>query len=116
MADLTKAQLATRVLQYLGVLGVGHSATAADAALVQEAVDSAHDELRKVGLAPFGIDEIPEWAQPGLRDYVIAEVKPAFGKPMTPMQKQVDQLKAKQQLQIQTAAPKHELRTRAKYF
>lgn len=79
MADLTKAQFRDRVLEHMGILAAGQSASAEDAEIVEEAIDSAHDQLRKFGLAPFATSAIPAWAQPGLRSYVCDLVGPTFG-------------------------------------
>lgn|SRR5574343_644388 len=80
MADITKAELRDLVLKHLGVLAVGQSANASDAALVELCIDSAHDRLNKKGLVPFALTAIPSWAQIPLRDYVAIDVSPSFGK------------------------------------
>ena len=79
MADLTKAQLAARVLEHLGVKAATQSANSADTVFVEEAIDAAHDRLRKFGLMPFATSAIPSWAQTQLRDYVAGDVAQAFG-------------------------------------
>lgn len=79
MADIAKAALRNRVLEHLGVKAAGQDATAEDAALVDEAIDAAHDRLRKFGLVPFATSAIPSWAQIPLRDYVAGDVAQAFG-------------------------------------
>ena len=79
MADLTKAQLAARVLEHLGVKSAQNAAAASDDAFVQEAIDAAHDRLRPFGLVPFATSAIPTWAQTPLRDYVAIDVAQAFG-------------------------------------
>jgi hypothetical protein len=79
VADLTKAQLRNRVLQHLGVLGAGQTANAEDADLVDEAIDAAHERLRKLGLVPFATSAVPPWAQIPLRDFVAGDVAQAFG-------------------------------------
>lgn len=79
MATLTKSELRDRVMHHLGVLAVGQSASAEDAALVEEAIDAAHAMLRKFGLAPFATSAVPEWAQVPMRDYVAGAVGKSFG-------------------------------------
>jgi hypothetical protein len=79
VATLTKAELRDRVLEHMGILAAGQSASSEDAVLVEEAIDSAHAQLRKFGLAPFATSAIPAWAQPMLRDYVAGIVGPSFG-------------------------------------
>jgi hypothetical protein len=79
MATLTKAELRNRVLEHIGVVAAGESGSAEDGDLVDEAIDSAHAQLRKFGLAPYATSAVPEWAQPLLRDYVAGIVGPSFG-------------------------------------
>jgi hypothetical protein len=79
MADLTKAQLSARVLEHLGVKAATQGANAADDIFVQEAIDAAHDRLRKFGIVPFATSAIPAWAQIQMRDYVAGDVAQAFG-------------------------------------
>lgn len=78
MAVWNKEKLRTRVLQHLNVLGAGQDASADDAEVVDEAIDAAHSELRTLGIAPFKVDEIPEYAQMPLRNYVAAKVSASF--------------------------------------
>lgn len=80
MADWTKAQLANRVLRHLGIIGPRDSANASDQADVEEAIDAAHDRLRKYGVVPFATSAIPTWAQIPLRDYVAGDMAQEFGK------------------------------------
>lgn len=113
MADLTKAQLRSRVLEHLGVLAAGQSATAEDAALVDEAIDSAHERLRKFGLAPFATSAIPPWAQVPLRDYVAGDVGRAFG---FGDNFKAGQVLAERELARQVAGYRHPVRIKADYF
>lgn len=115
MANLTKAELAARVLQHLGLLGAGQSASAEDDGLVQEAIDAVHAELRKEGLVPFATSAIPEWAQAPLRDFVAAEVGPAFGMVTLP-EKEARQATARRRLATQVAAMRHPIPIVAEYF
>jgi len=79
MATLTKAELADRVLENLGVKPSGQAASAEDSVLTEEAIDAVHAQLRKSGHAPFELATIPEWAQTPLRDIVSAELAGSFG-------------------------------------
>jgi hypothetical protein len=79
VADLTKAQLSARVLEHLGVKSAANAANAHDDEFVQEAIDAAHERLRKYGLVPFATSAVPPWAQTQLRDYVAGDVAQAFG-------------------------------------
>jgi hypothetical protein len=118
MADITKADLRDMILQHLVVLAVGQTANAADAALVELAIDSAHDRLNKRGLTPFPVSLIPSWAQIPLRDYVAIDVSPSFGREVqrlpdgtSPIQNQ-----ALVELHAQCAGYKHAKRTKAVYY
>lgn len=121
MATMTKADIATRVLRRIGVLALGQTASSEDSTLVEERVDSAHDELRKAGLAPFALATVPTWAQPGLIDYVAADVAPEFGVPLarvfgSPVSAQQAQMMAERRLSKQIAGYKHPIPVRTDYF
>ena len=79
MATWTKSELATAVLQNLGVLAAGETAASEDSNSVQASIDSVHAQLRSKGLVPFATSAIPEWAQLPLRDYVAFDVANVFG-------------------------------------
>lgn len=114
MADLTKAQLAARILEHLGVKSATDGADASDQELAEEAIDSAHERLRKYGLAPFATSAIPPWAQVALRDYVAGDIAQTFGKD-DPKWKQ-GQAMAERELAKQTSGSKPPLAIRADYF
>jgi hypothetical protein len=76
----TKAQLSAKVLEYLGVKPAGQAASAHDLNLVSDVVDSVYDQLQDSDLAPYGIAEIPAWAQQPMVKYVAVEAGPYFGK------------------------------------
>jgi hypothetical protein len=118
MANITKADLRDMVLQHLVKLAVGQTANAADAALVETAIDSAHDRLNGEGLAPFSLDLIPAWAQIPLRDYVAIDVSPSFGKEVQRLPDGTSPIQnaAKIELHAQVAGYKHRRQTRAKYY
>ena len=113
MANLTKAQLANRVLERLGVKPASQAALAVDALLVQEKVDAAHAELEKEGLAPFATSAIPEWAQEGLEEYVAASVSEYFGRPTN---KPLAQRAARSRLATQIAGFNHNVPTQPDSF
>ena len=79
MATWTKATLAARVLEHLGVVGENQAATAWQSNRVQEAIDSVYKRLRPEGLCPFALSAIPEESQLPLMKIVAAEVAPRFG-------------------------------------
>jgi hypothetical protein len=84
MADWTKETLATRALEYLGVVGEGQSPTGEQQKRAEEAVDSVYPQLRKRSLVPFAVSAIDEWGQLPLVKIVAAEVGPRFGFPLNP--------------------------------
>lgn len=55
----TQAQLRDRVLQELGVLALGETATAEDAELVESVICAVHEMLRKEFFVDWSLDEIP---------------------------------------------------------
>ena len=79
MATWTKATLARRVLEELGVVGESQTPSAEQQARVEEIIDSVYDRLRPKHLVPFLTSAIPLWAQVPLRDVVAASAAPRFG-------------------------------------
>lgn len=82
MAAITKAQLATKVLEHLSVVPLGQAASPEHHNYVKVAIDSVYDQLQDSGLAPYGLSAIPDWAQLPMMKYVAVEVGPHFGKAM----------------------------------
>lgn len=113
MATKTKAQLADMVLEHLGVLATGQSATEEDASKVETAIDGAWAILRKPGLVPFATSAIPEWAQFPLRDFVAGLVGKdfGFGDSFKPGQDE-----GRKELARQVAGRKHPRRVVADFF
>jgi hypothetical protein len=107
VADIAKAALRNRVLEHLGVLGAGDTAATADATLVDELVDAAHEELRRFGVVPFATSAIPSWAQDQLKVYVAAMAGPAFGKPWGLAEIEAMKNIARRALAAQVAGAKH---------
>lgn len=79
MAAWNRVTLRERILQHLGVVGAGQVPSSEDAEIVDEAIDIAFAKLRKMNLAPFAVDAVPEWAQDSMRDYVSYMVAGTFG-------------------------------------
>lgn len=79
MATWTGVQLRNAVLEYLGIKGRGQSAPGEDATLVDGVYASLYPQLRKLGLAPFDDDTIPEWSQQPLVCVLAAECIPYYG-------------------------------------
>ena len=111
------ATLSTRILQHLGVLAAGESATAEDHQLVREALTGAHAQLATRGLVPFELDEIPEWAQLPLRDYVAYQLASSYGIMGERLQMlAAEHLRGLAELRVQMAAHASALPVRARYF
>ena len=115
MSDLTKAQLSARILEHIGVKSAADGARAEDDALVQEAIDAAHERLQKYGLVPFATSAIPPWAQLDLRDYVAGEIVQAFGLGGDPKW-EAKASKAERELARQIAGFRHNLPIVTEYF
>jgi len=117
MADLTKAELSSRVLEHLGVKAGQQAANANDDSFVQEAIDAAHERLRKFGLVPFATSAIPPWAQIQLRDYVAGDVAQAFGLGGARLGEFKSMAeKAERELARQIAGYRHPISIKADYF
>lgn len=80
----TKADLATRAMQKLGLLMPGESASSEDAALAQQKVQSVHDSLGARGLLRWTIDDIPVYAEEPYIIMAAALLAPEFGVPNGP--------------------------------
>ena len=81
MAAITKAELRTRILESLGVLAAGETATAEDAARVDASIDAFFGDLSAYGTPSFATSSIPEFAQDAMRDCVAFRVAATFGIP-----------------------------------
>lgn len=79
MAAKTRAQMITRAMRRLGILGSGQSQSPEDTDLIGEVLDSVHDELRKKRLVNFASSSFPEWSQEGFTNCLIEEIAPYFG-------------------------------------
>jgi hypothetical protein len=117
VADIAKAALRNRVLEHLGVLAAGETAATVDQAWVDEAIDAAHDRLRKFGLVPFATSAIPSWAQIPLRDIVAGDVASSYGMSgQRLMEFKQGAVVGERELARQVAGFKHPLRVAAEYF
>lgn len=79
MATLTRAEIADRALELIGVKVAGQAASAEDFSLAGEKADNVWAKLRKLRLAPFAISAVPEWAQTEMIALVGFECAPSFG-------------------------------------
>lgn len=117
MADIAKAALRNRVLEHLGVLAAGETAASADQTWVDEAIDAAHERLRKLGYAPFATSAIPSWAQIPFRNVVAGDVAQSYG---MSGQRLIEFVQGAQmgerELARQVAGYKHNVAIRGTYF
>lgn len=117
MATLTRAEVAERALQALGVLAAGQDAVAEDTNRAGEAVDYVHALLRKEGLAPWATSAVPEWAQSAFIHLVAVELVPTFGVSGERLQSLMALAdKGRKDLCIQMFGERHQLPVKAYYF
>lgn len=81
MATKTRAEMITKTLQRLGVLGAGQTATSEDSDIVGDALDAIHSEFQARSLAPFASSAFPEWSWEPFAMLIGADVAPYFGLP-----------------------------------
>ena len=74
----TKADVATLALQHLGVLAAGETASAEDAALVEDIVDGVHEGLVGKGLADWDVDDVPDAVKLAVRNIVAYQSAESF--------------------------------------
>lgn len=88
-----ETELATKVLDYLGVIGAGQSAEAADVAIVIEAYQSKYAELEGNGLEQvyWERDAIPDAIYLILRDLIALEVRGDFGQPISALEREAEE-------------------------
>jgi hypothetical protein len=88
MATLTKAEIRNRVLQRMRVLGQGQTASAEEAAHVDQHIDLLHNELEARGLARIGtltwtVDTIPDYVAEAYTAMAAFRASPLFGRQTT---------------------------------
>ncbi len=76
---VAKADLRNRALRHLGLLAIGQSAPADQAAIVDDAIDEIHEELVNSGHAHWDISDIPQEVVRPLVKIVAAEVGGSVG-------------------------------------
>lgn len=117
MANWVKADLSTKVLEYLGQKPAGQAATAEDDTLCQQVIDSVFAQLDKLGLVLFASSAIPEWAQWPLTKYIAAEIGPSFGVTGQRLAElTAGKAEARRELQEQVAGQKQHVPSKAEYF
>src|SRR5688572_9228271 len=67
---MTKGELRDHILQQLGVLGAGDTATADDAVLMETIIDNCQDELEQLEVALWPVDDVPGYAIESFCQYV----------------------------------------------
>ena len=78
---LTKADLRTAVLKRLGVLAVGETPSAEDAATVEATIDRVHAELQADGIAYWPVNATPDGVSEPFIYLIAAYIAPEFGIP-----------------------------------
>lgn len=117
MADMTKAQLATAVIEHMAVVSAGETPATADQALVEKIVDRVYNRLRPLGLAPFPVSAIPDWAQRQMIDIVARDAGPPFGVDNDYMMLFIENAKRSEfDLQRQIAGPQQDRTIEREYF
>jgi hypothetical protein len=69
---MTKAQLRNHILQQLGVIGAGETASAEDAALMETIIDNCQSELDELEIATWTTSDVPAFAIEGMSMFVRA--------------------------------------------
>lgn len=75
----TAAQLATRVLERLKVVGAGETPSADDSSTVQNYYAGTFGEIEVEGLTYWDQDDIPDEAFQALSDFIAGRIAPDFG-------------------------------------
>lgn len=78
--SVTKATLRNRVLRHITVLGVGETASAEDATVVDDAIDAANEELVTLGVSTWATSAIPDDVSDAMMRFVAGKVRASFGK------------------------------------
>ena len=80
---MTKAELRNHILQQLGVIGAGETASAEDATLMETLIDNCQDELDQLEIALWTTADIPAFAVEGMCQFVMASAT-AWGQQYDP--------------------------------
>ncbi len=113
-----ETELATEVLDHLGVIGAGQSAEAADVVKVIAAYASKYDELEGNGLelVYWERDAIPDAIFLIVRDLVALEVQNAFGQTIPASQKELEEMVILKRLRRHTGRGATGLPVVSEYF
>lgn len=117
MATMSQTQMETYVTEALGIVAPGVSASTADANTISTAVVAVFNRLRKLGLAPFPISAIPEWAQIEMRDLASYDAASSFGivgERLMDLMRRASM--AEKELGRQVAGYRHPIPIKARYF
>lgn len=85
---MTKAELRNHILQQLGILGAGDTATAEDADLVETVIDNCQGELEQLEVALWPVEDVPGYAIESFTLYCKASLT-AFGQEYDPRLKEL---------------------------
>lgn len=113
-----ETELATKVLDQLGVIGAGQSAEAADVAIVIEAYQSKYAELEGNGLelVYWEREVIPDAIYLILRDLIALEVRGDFGQPVSAMEREAEETAILKRLRRHNGRPATGLPVVAEYM
>lgn len=78
---LTKEQMRNRILQKIGILASGETASSEDADLVETAIDDLNEHLVARGLSTWETSAIPQEVAIAFRDWCAATVMDQFDVP-----------------------------------
>lgn len=76
------ATLATRALEWIGVIGSGEAATVSDMDVATAKVAAANEELVAAGLASWGVDAVPLAVSEEVVKLAAMHLGPTFGRPV----------------------------------
>lgn len=62
MTTLTKSQIALRLLQKMGVVGAGQTASSSDQEKAEEKISTVHDHLCSINKVRWSLAAVPEYA------------------------------------------------------
>lgn len=112
----TRQELATSVMQEMGLLDAMGTPTAEDANLIKKVYDDKLEHWRDEELVYWEADEIPNAIFIAIRDCMMLEVGGSFGQPSTAEEKQAREDLLLKRLRRHMARKPTGTRTMAEYF
>ena len=76
---MTLDELRDHLLGQLGILGIGATASADDAAHAETVLTNAQATLEKLGVALWSLEDVPSWAIESFIKYAAPMAAPRFG-------------------------------------